>query len=105
MAISRRTQTGDDRRGNTTDRRNRKLWMLATFGDGDTAPCVHCGCTLTLETLEADRIVPGGSYRRDNVQPSCGPDNRSRSNNARWLSPLALAAIAVDDAMPTLINA
>lgn len=99
---SRRTQTGDDRRGNSTDRRNRKIWMLATFGDGTTCSCVHCGETLTLATCEADRIIPGGSYRRSNVQPACSPCNRTRSNNVSWLSPLAAAARAVNAAMPSV---
>lgn len=79
--------------------------MLDTFGDGTFVACVHCGATLTLETLQADRIVPGGTYRRGNVQPSCATDNRNRSNDVTWLSPLALAAAAVDDAMSTLLVA
>ncbi len=101
---SRRQQSKDDKRGNSADRRARKTFLLNAFGNGTTCACVHCGVTLTRETLEADRIVPGGTYRRDNVQPSCGPDNRARGNNASWLSPLARAAAAVDDAM-SLVSA
>lgn len=52
--------------------------MLRTYGDGLTCDCTHCGLTLTYETVEADRIIPGGSYRRDNVQPSCAPCNKRR---------------------------
>jgi hypothetical protein len=103
--ISRRTASGDDKRGNSTDRAARKAWMLNTFGDGTHVACVHCGVSLTSVTLQADRIVPGGTYRRSNIQPSCASDNRARSNNVTWLSPLALAANAVDAAMSTLVDA
>lgn len=36
--------------------------------------CYRCGKLLTLETLTVDRIVPGckgGTYRRNNIRPSC----------------------------------
>ncbi|HWE82638.1 MAG TPA: hypothetical protein VG265_13395 [Gaiellaceae bacterium] len=46
---------GGDRRGNSTDRRNRKLWLLAQFGDGQSCACAHCGTELEYETVEADR--------------------------------------------------
>lgn len=46
--------------------------------DGDTVHeccrCYRCGKLLTLETLTVDRIVPGckgGTYRRNNIRPSC----------------------------------
>lgn len=55
--------------------------MLARFGDGVQCACVHCGTVLVLATLEADRIIPGGPYRDDNVQPSCSPCNKLRGNN------------------------
>lgn len=86
--ISRRTASGDDKRGNSRDRRARKLWMLGHFGDGTTCACAHCGEQLEYAELEADRITPGGSYRRDNIQPSCGKCNKARSNNTAWISPL-----------------
>lgn len=80
-----------DRRGNSTDRRNRKHWMLSQAagfgGNGLQVPCVHCDETLTYETVEADRVEPGGSYRRSNVQPSCRPCNIERSNDPDWISP------------------
>ena len=75
---------GGEKRGNSTDRRNRKLWMLREFGDGVKAPCKHCGMMLDYCTIQADRIVPGGSYRRDNIQPACGTCNKQRSNNPEW---------------------
>jgi 5-methylcytosine-specific restriction endonuclease McrA len=55
--------------------------MLATWGDGVKCPCVHCEAMLTYETVEADRIVPGGSYRRDNIQPACRACNLARSDD------------------------
>lgn len=91
--MSRRQQTGDDRRGNARNRAARKVWMLATFGDGTTAPCVHCGDVLSYASVQADRIVPGGSYRRSNVQPACGPCNRERSDDPSWLGALARSAL------------
>lgn len=72
---------GHDPRGSSDDRRRRKVWMLAMFGDRVTAPCTHCGIILTIETMEVDRIKPGGSYARSNIQPSCGPCNRNRGDS------------------------
>ena len=67
---------GGDQRGSATNRRRRKLWLLATFGDGERCPCSHCGAELVFATLTADRIVPGaqgGRYVRANIRPSCAP--------------------------------
>jgi 5-methylcytosine-specific restriction endonuclease McrA len=72
---------GHDPRGSSQDRRRRKTWLMAMFGDGDTAPCTHCRRTLTFNTIEVDRIAPGGSYARSNIQPSCGPCNRNRGDS------------------------
>lgn len=66
--------------------------MLSTWGDGKTAPCVHCYVVLDYKTVEADRIKPGGSYSRDNIQPSCRRCNSCRSNNINWRPPTAVAA-------------
>lgn len=77
-------RAGGEKRGNSHDRRARKIWMLATWGDGTKCPCVHCAAILDYTTVEADRIVPGGSYRRDNVQPACRLCNLSRSDDATW---------------------
>lgn len=76
-----------DPRGNSTDRRRRTQWLLDTYGDGVSAPCVHCGEMVTDETLQQDRIVPGGPYRRDNLQPSCEFCNKSRGNRLDWVTP------------------
>jgi 5-methylcytosine-specific restriction endonuclease McrA len=90
--MPRRSNGGD--RGNSYDRRERKLWLIgakssvkygqAPFGgDGCHVDCVHCGKPLTIAELTADRILPGsmgGTYRWDNVQPSCLPCNASRGD-------------------------
>jgi hypothetical protein len=67
---------GGDTRGNTTNRRRRKLWLLATFGDGERCSCSHCGIELVAATLTTDRVIPGhqgGRYVRGNIRPSCAP--------------------------------
>jgi 5-methylcytosine-specific restriction endonuclease McrA len=74
-------RNGGDKRGKAADRRRRKTWMLAMFGDTATAPCIHCGKGLDFKTIEADRIIPGGSYARQNIQPSCRPCNIRRGNS------------------------
>lgn len=87
-----------DKRGSSYDKRARKRWLLGQIedrtlgwapfgGDGTHVPCVHCHKPLTVETVESDRIVPGGSYARSNVQPSCGPCNKERGNNPNWIGP------------------
>lgn len=72
---------GGELRGNSEDRRRRKLWMLKTFGDGKHVACVHCDKKLNYDTLTIDRIVPGcegGRYKQGNIQPSCKYCNDSR---------------------------
>jgi hypothetical protein len=58
---------------------------------------VHCAEDLTFDLIEADRIYPGGSYRRENVQPSCRPCNISRSDRTDWSGELvpAMARMAM----------
>ena len=79
-------RAGGDKRGNSKDRRARKLWMLSEAsgfgGDGVNVPCVFCGLALSYETVEADRKDCGGSYARTNVQPACRPCNLARSDDA-----------------------
>lgn len=55
---------GADKRGNSRDRAARRAWILLTFGDGTSAPCAltlvgSCAGTVTNETMEVDRIIPG----------------------------------------------
>ncbi len=74
-------RAGGEKRGNNKDRAARKRWMLKFFGTGATAPCAHCEKKLTYETITADRIVPGnegGTYRRENIVPSCLRCNQKR---------------------------
>lgn len=81
MQRSRRCNGPD--RGNSYARRARKHRMLARHGDGITCWCTHCGCELTFETLECDRVIPGtegGSYADDNIVPSCRSCNASRQD-------------------------
>jgi len=85
-------RNGGDRRGSAEDRRRRKVWMLAMFGDGDSAPCVHCGKGLDFKTVEQDRIVPGGPYARSNIQPSCRPCNARRGDSPITPYPVNLPA-------------
>ena len=78
---TRRGCTNSNRRGNAEARRRRRQWLLDTFGDGTQAACAlalspDCAGLVTFETISADRIVPGylgGTYRRGNIQPACGP--------------------------------
>jgi len=85
MSGTRCKRHGGDHRGSAASRRARKLWLLRVFGNGETCECVHgCGTILTFATLEQDRIVPGGPYRRENLQPSCRPCNEQRSNDPNW---------------------
>ena len=77
--VRRGTSNGNDR-GSSAQRRTRKLWLLATFGDGEKALCAFgCGTLVTFETITVDRFpVPGcqgGRYVRGNIRPACGPCN------------------------------
>lgn len=81
-------------RGNAKQRRARKVWLLATF-DTDLGPALarcalrchrDCTGTVTYETMQVDRIVSGlagGTYRRDNIQPACGPCNHQKGTEER----------------------
>lgn len=98
------TSNGNDR-GNSTDRRRRREYLVETYrADVEvvllngarigTAPahaavpygyervpacrCYRCGELLTVDTVTVDRIIPGcqgGSYRRNNIRPACGDCN------------------------------
>lgn len=72
---------GHDPRGSSQDRRRRKTWLLAMYGDCETCQCVHCGTELDFKSIEVDRVIPGGTYARTNIQPSCGPCNRLRGDS------------------------
>jgi hypothetical protein len=85
-------------RGSAADRRARRAWIVSPLaghdygsgwvafgGDGVKVPCVHCHAMLTADEVDIDRIVPGGSYRRDNIQPACRPCNLARSDDPEWV--------------------
>lgn len=86
---------GDGGRGNPTDRKRRKLWMLspgAGFGgNGETVPCAaslgsRCEGVVTYETMNVDRIVPGclgGRYVRTNIRPTCFTCNNDLSHEQK----------------------
>jgi hypothetical protein len=79
MPVSRGT-TNTNSRGSSYDRARRKTWLLNEFGDGTTAPCSFgCGTTVDVTTIWVDRFpIPGwqgGTYRKGNIRPSCGPCN------------------------------
>lgn len=93
--------------GNSEDRRRRKVYLVEHYradvdghvwrsltdetqiidifpvplGEGEpVCRCYRCGCLLTVETVTADRRVPGcegGTYKRDNLRPACGTCNSS----------------------------
>jgi 5-methylcytosine-specific restriction endonuclease McrA len=72
--MSDRGTTNTNDRGSAKNRRDRKHWLLDTFGDGTWADCFHCGIVLDFGTLTVDRIVPGilgGKYTRNNIRPAC----------------------------------
>jgi hypothetical protein len=57
------------------ERRALKVWMLAVFGDGITAPCAFCGRRLFFSEITRDRYPrpgrKGGRYVRGNIRPAC----------------------------------
>lgn len=81
---------GGDDRGSAEDRRRRKRYLLATWGDGTTAPCAFCRTPLTYDALTVDRFpIPGragGRYTRDNIRPACAPCNRDDQGRAGMLA-------------------
>jgi 5-methylcytosine-specific restriction endonuclease McrA len=99
---------GYDARGSAEARRTRSTKLLSDPqfahstgtgwpGEKPTPPnvhCTHCGNMLTYErggknnTLEQDKINPSGTYKYENIQPSCRTCNISRSNDTSW-KPLA----------------
>jgi hypothetical protein len=86
-----------DPRGNAANRRRQKEKLLTdpNFKHNEDHPvpnvhCVHCGNMLTYDTLERDRVQPGGPYAYHNLQPACRACNLRRSNNTTWKGPLAL---------------
>lgn len=76
----------NDLRGNSRDRKSRKIFLLCRDGNGvefetveqvvdsAIAPCHECGAEVDYHTMIVDRIDPGkngGRYTRDNIQIHC----------------------------------
>lgn len=88
-------RAGGDKRGSSGDRKRRREWLVSVVagfgGDGTKVPCYwECGRELTEQTVEADRIIAGGSYRRENIVPACRPCNLARSDDD-FLTPEQIA--------------
>lgn len=86
--MTRRGTTNTNARGGAPARRSRKQWLLDEFGDGEAAPCsFECGTAVTFDTLFVDRYpvpgVMGGTYRRGNIRPACGPCNSRHGGSLR----------------------
>lgn len=91
-----RGTSNSNARGSSRDRRARKVYLLATYGDGDQCWCYRCGVMLTFGTLTVDRKIPGalgGTYRRENIRPACGPCNSETGGRfgaaRRWAARVA----------------
>jgi hypothetical protein len=79
-------RAGGDKRGSSADKRRRKAWLVSAKagfgGNGSEVMCYwECGRELNVYTVEADRLVPGGSYRHENIVPACRPCNLARSDD------------------------
>lgn len=68
-----------DKRGSNKDRAVRRAWLLTEFNPELGPGRARCHLKLSTDcvgvvdevTLRVDRIEPGGSYARHNIQPSC----------------------------------
>lgn len=84
-------RNGGDKRGSSYARKRSKEWLLYMYKER----CVHCGIKVTMETMERDRINPGGPYTHANIQLSCTSCNRERGDNPDWVSPLQRGVVIV----------
>lgn len=84
---ARRGTTNRNVRGSAEGRRRRKIWLLQQFGDGQVAPCGFCGVLVDFDSITVDRYpIPGcqgGTYRRNNIRPACGPCNSTHGGALR----------------------
>lgn len=83
----------DPSRGDSSQRRKRKQYLLDKFGDGTTAPCSFCGIDLIFDTVTVDRHpIPGcqgGTYAPDNIRPACMPCNSKHGGSIRRVTEAA----------------
>lgn len=78
-----KTSRVTDLRGSNADRRARKLWLLAAYGDGALTTCYRCNVPLLFDDVTSDRIDPGaygGRYVRTNLRPACQPCQTETGN-------------------------
>jgi hypothetical protein len=109
---TRRGTSNRDARGSATARRARRAWLVKVFEANVTGMCrcYRCGVLLYNEDdyrtsyfaalavpdgvwdgvqprpLTVDRIIPGcrgGTYRRENIRPACGPCNSETGGSLR----------------------
>jgi hypothetical protein len=86
--VTARGTTNGCKRGNATDRRARRAWLVAAFGWPAYALVLCWRCHVPLlqdddpdapgQAVTVDRIVPGvlgGRYVRENIRPACGRCN------------------------------
>lgn len=100
MTVKRGT-TNRNARGSSSDRRKRREWLVAEWGNGVTVLCClgtaeGCLRILTVDTVTADRIVPGcegGRYVRENIQPACSRCNASEGGHLGAKRRLALSIL------------
>lgn len=102
-----RGTTNRNARGSTRDRAARKRWLLKTYAANTwyshlvvpkrrrdkwkfkhlpACRCYRCGDLLHFDTLTVDRIIPGcrgGTYRRNNIRPSCADCNSKTGGAVR----------------------
>jgi hypothetical protein len=98
-----RGTTNGNARGSVYNRRQRRAWLVLTYASDvpGFVRCYRCGCLLfnpdkaiPREVLDragavrltVDRIVPGcqgGTYRRENIRPACGPCNSETGGGVR----------------------
>lgn len=99
MATKYRGSSNSDVRGNSHDRRVRRLWIIETFGvEGKGKPlsspkiwifCLHCGVRMRAKgkVWEIDCYPvcrhDGGRYVRGNIVPSCRTCNNNRCTTKR----------------------
>ncbi len=100
--VTTRGTTNGNVRGSSYTRRRRREWLLEHYrADVDVdlrglgialgmgAPacrCYRCGRLLAQDALTVDRIIPGcqgGTYRRTNIRPACGPCNSETGGATR----------------------
>lgn len=99
-----RGTTNGNVRGSSYSRRRRRVWLIENYAADVTgfSRCYRCGVllynpdappspevvyALTLcAPLTVDRIIPGcqgGTYRRTNIRPACGPCNSETGGGVR----------------------